>query len=441
MHVVIGAGIAGLAVARRLHDAGHEVVVLEAGDRIGGMAASIEVGGAPVDLGSHRLHPATPEHLLDDLGRRVVLQRRPRRGRIRVAGRWLGFPLSPAGLLRGLPPALAARAAVDAATGPLRSPDDDTYADVLRAGLGPAVWHAFHEPYAWKLWGTDPRRLSGELARRRVSASTPLDVAQRLVRVRRPHFLYPADGFGAIARALADGLDVRTGRRVVRLVAQDDRVVVGVRDGRVVSARHVFSTLPAATTAALLGADAEGAVPVRAMVLVYLVVPGRPYTRFDAHYFPERQVLPSRVSEPFNYRERGADPGDRTVLCAEIPCWPGDDVWAAPADALATRVRDDLIRSGLPDPRAVDVHVERLASVYPVLTPPALAALGRAERAVERVGRVTVLGRQGLATPDNTHHVLDMGHEAAACVRDDGTFDDARWRRARERFRSFVVED
>ena len=37
---VIGAGIAGLAAARTLSDAGHEVTVLESSDRVGGRVAS-----------------------------------------------------------------------------------------------------------------------------------------------------------------------------------------------------------------------------------------------------------------------------------------------------------------------------------------------------------------------------------------------------------------
>jgi hypothetical protein len=87
------------------------------------------------------------------------------------------------------------------------------------------------------------------------------------------------------------------------------------------------------------------------------------------------------------------------------------------------------------------VHVERLPSVYPVLTSQALASQARAERAMTLSRRVTVLGRQGLATPDNTHHVLQMGIEAARCVRSDGTVDADAWARARESFRAFVVED
>ncbi|MCO8128556.1 FAD-dependent oxidoreductase [Acidimicrobiia bacterium EGI L10123] len=445
MHVVIGAGPAGLAAAWQLRRDGHEVRVLEASDHVGGMAGVREVAGVRVDLGSHRLHPSTPPWLLDELGQLVELQERPRNGRIRMGGRWVPFPLTPMGLVRGLPARVAARAALDAAVAPLRRPKADTYAEVVRAGLGPTVWRRFHEPYAWKLWDTDPDLLAGELARRRVSASSPVDIARRLARgVRsRPTFLYPRRGFGAIAEALAAQVPVDTGRRVNRVIEHHDRVIVGLSDGRLVTASHVHATVPAWRVASWLGLheDPVGPPPVRAMVLVYLVLDRRPYTPFDAHYLPDRNVLLSRLSEPANYRDSAEDPTDRTVLCAEIPCWQGDDVWSAGDDALGARVADDLVRSGLPDPRHVAVHVERLPSVYPVMTPQSLGALARAERALTMSTRVTVLGRQGLATPDNTHHVLEMGVRSARCVRPDGTFDHAAWAEARDAFRSYVVED
>ncbi len=54
--IVVGAGVAGLAAARALHDAGRDVVVLEARDRIGGRIHTLDVGGAPVDAGAMFLH-------------------------------------------------------------------------------------------------------------------------------------------------------------------------------------------------------------------------------------------------------------------------------------------------------------------------------------------------------------------------------------------------
>jgi protoporphyrinogen oxidase len=442
---VIGAGPAGLAVAWRLARAGHQVVVVEAADHVGGMAASPTVSGIRVDLGSHRLHPVMPAPIRAAIEDLVEVQERPRNGRIRLGDRWLPFPLTPVGLLRGLPPPIAARATVDAVVSPVRLAGDDSYAGVVRAGLGPTVWERFHEPYAWKLWDTDPRRLAGDLARRRVSASSPVDIATRLLRGarRRPVFLYPTQGFGALAEAMAVEIpDVRLRTKVTGLIEQDDRVVVGLGDGRILSASHVFSTVPAARTATWLGLLAEPASPpTRAMVLVYLTLDRRPYTPFDAHYLPERTVLPTRVSEPTNYRTNAADPADRTVLCAEVPCWAGDAVWRSSDAELGLRVADDLVRCGLPDPGAIAVETIRLPSVYPVMTPDALAGAERAEQALQRSRRVTVLGRQGLYTPDNTHHVVAMGLAAADRIDADGCFDHDGWRTDREGFRDFVVED
>lgn len=56
--VVVGAGAAGIAAARRLGDAGLSLIVLEAGDRIGGRAWTIRHDGLPIDLGCGWLHSA-----------------------------------------------------------------------------------------------------------------------------------------------------------------------------------------------------------------------------------------------------------------------------------------------------------------------------------------------------------------------------------------------
>lgn len=65
--VVVGAGLAGLACARRLTDAGLTVGVLEAGDAVGGRVRTDVVDGFRLDRGFQVLNPSYPalRHVVD----------------------------------------------------------------------------------------------------------------------------------------------------------------------------------------------------------------------------------------------------------------------------------------------------------------------------------------------------------------------------------------
>jgi polyamine oxidase len=54
--IVVGAGVSGLTCAARLRDAGLDVTVIEARDRLGGRVWSGDVAGTPVDLGGSWIH-------------------------------------------------------------------------------------------------------------------------------------------------------------------------------------------------------------------------------------------------------------------------------------------------------------------------------------------------------------------------------------------------
>lgn len=453
---VLGAGPAGLMAAWRAAAAGHRVVVLERAPEVGGLAASTEVAGQRVDLGSHRLHPTTDPAVLGDLQRLLggTLQWRPRNGRLRLDGRWVRFPLSAPDLVRSLPRGFAAAAARDAVAAPLRRPGDDSFADVVRVGLGPTMLDRFYGPYARKLWGLEPEELAGEQARRRIAARSTGGLVRRVVRGSRarPGFWYPARGFGAIVEALAAaavaaGVDLRLGCEVAGVDVRGEGATVALADGTTVAAGRVWSTLPLPVLARLTRpapppevAVAAGGLTSRGMVLVYLALAVDRWTPFDAHYLPGPEVVASRVSEPKRYRD-GPDPAGRTVLCAEVPCTPGDRVWEASDEDLAAEVAVGLESVGLPAVRPVAVETRRLPAVYPVLRQGDVERLAAVRRWADGLPELLSLGRGGLFAHDNTHHVLSLAREAAACLGPGGTWDAGRWAAARARADAAVVED
>ena len=412
---VIGGGPAGLWAARKAEADGHEAIVYERDSTPGGMARSFDVAGVRVDHGSHRLHPSTDPSILRELQSLVALQWRTRNGRIRLLDRWLRFPLRPLDLVRHLPPRIAMDALVHA-----RAERADTYAEVVRARFGPAMLEHFYGPYARKLWGLEPDQLSGEQARRRISAGSPLALARKALRRQTPGFWYPERGFGAIVESIARGVDVRCDTEITSL---DD-----------VDADLVWSTIPLPALARIAGGPPTS-LRFRALALVYLVLDHRPWTTFDAHYLPGPETPLSRASEVMNYRESAADPIDRTVLCAEIPCAVGDELWTMDDGALGALAARDV---GV---APVEVVVRRIPAAYPIYDRGFERDLGALESWLTTRPDLISFGRGGLFAHDNTHHALAEGGAAAACLWADGTWDATAWSAARARFAAHVVED
>ncbi|MDP8959408.1 MAG: FAD-dependent oxidoreductase [Actinomycetota bacterium] len=454
--VVLGAGPAGIGAAYRAARAGRSVVVLERSQGVGGAAGSFEVAGVRVDHGSHRLHPSIRPEILTELRRLLNddLQLRRRRGRIRLLDRWIDFPLRAGDLVRHLPRSFALKAARDAVVAPFRCPRADTFADVVQAALGPAMGHSFYFPYARKLWGVEPGELSGEQARRRVSARSPLAVLVRALRGSGPArnvFYYPRGGYGSITERLAEGAveagaEIRLGSPVAG-VELAEAARVWLADGSRVEGGQVWSTIPLPALARMTTPSppaqvlqAAAGLKSRAMLLVYLVLERPRFSHFDAHYLPGPETPVSRLSEPKNYRD-GPDPPDRTVLCLEVPCRAGGELWAMDHQMLAEYLVASLEPLGLPPLRPSAAVVRRLSAAYPIYRRGFEEAFAGLLDWADSQPRLLTFGRQGLFAHDNTHHALAMAWEAVDALGNGEVVDRSRWATARQGFRSHVVED
>ncbi|MBT3971940.1 MAG: NAD(P)/FAD-dependent oxidoreductase, partial [Euryarchaeota archaeon] len=62
--VVVGSGLAGLAAAYEASRHGHNVTILEAGQKVGGRGTSINMCETPYNAGPHLLKWGGPLHIL-----------------------------------------------------------------------------------------------------------------------------------------------------------------------------------------------------------------------------------------------------------------------------------------------------------------------------------------------------------------------------------------
>jgi monoamine oxidase len=162
--LVIGAGFAGIAAARRLVDAGRKVLVLEASDRVGGRALTdYALGrGVPLELGAQMIHGRTAATHAWVARQRLTTRPLPvtQRSRIvvgrKVAGYpWIALPFHPVGGTRAVYEGLVAVPRELRAAGP----PDRSLADYLAARPMRPVARRFIEMLHAHACGADPDQI------------------------------------------------------------------------------------------------------------------------------------------------------------------------------------------------------------------------------------------------------------------------------------------
>lgn len=225
--VVIGAGLAGLSAARLLHDAGQDVTVIEARDRIGGrIVTSRAWAGLPMDLGASWIH-GTRGNPLTDLARAAGAQT--------VATRYdAALLLGPEG------------DEIDPDLRPAERLLRRALADAERQSRDVSVLQAVEAAPEWRAADAGSRRLVQYLINatleqeyggpaRLLSAWHGQDAAE----FGGADVIFPG-GFDQIPAHLARGLSIRLGARVTEIAPGRVRL----SDGTQIAADRVICTLP-----------------------------------------------------------------------------------------------------------------------------------------------------------------------------------------------------
>jgi polyamine oxidase len=228
--IVVGAGMSGLAAARKLLEAGYRVTVLEARERIGGRIYTDDSLGAPIDLGAAWIHGST---------KNPITELASEAGAFSVATDWDSLELySDAGPVRP-----ASVKAADAAWSRLAGQLEDIRGDAgrndsLEAGLLELVRRGrlnqplakwFLDTYVTADYGADPR----DLSLRYFGEDEEFDGDDLLL----------PGGFRQLIQVVVEGTTVKRRQRVMSIVHSSDGVTV-TTDRDEFSADRVVVTLP-----------------------------------------------------------------------------------------------------------------------------------------------------------------------------------------------------
>ncbi|MFF7274423.1 FAD-dependent oxidoreductase [Streptomyces griseorubiginosus] len=241
---IIGAGATGLTAAWDAVRAGHQVTVLEAADELGGLAASLEVGGVPLERYYHHIFRSDKAMiaLIEELGLGDALRfHRPTTGIYR-GGKLIDFT-TPLDMLRfpEFGPVDAVRFAGSSAV--LKAVrKGDRYNDLtalawLRKWAGKKATAAIWEPLLRGKFGDRAEQVSMAWLWARIHCRT-FELG------------YVDGGFERVYAALRDGIEAHGGKvefgKAVRSIRQDgpEEAVVTCADGSSYAFERLIVTTP-----------------------------------------------------------------------------------------------------------------------------------------------------------------------------------------------------
>ncbi|MEX2505264.1 MAG: protoporphyrinogen oxidase [Egicoccus sp.] len=307
---VVGGGITGLATAWHLRDCA-DVAVYEATDRLGGDIRTIDLAGAPMDVGADAFLARHPEgeRLVRALGLGDDDLVAPATGQVHVWTRGHLHPL-PGATVFGVPtdlrilarsgvlsPAALARAAAEPLLPRRRRVGDRSVADLVAERFGPAVVDALVEPLLGGVYAGRADRLSAEATVPQVwrAATEHRSLLQGLREQRaravtddRPVFLTVRGGMGRIVERLHADLDdrVHLDAPVTSIRRKDDVWHLEVAGRQVVADRVVVAVPPAAAARLLVGLDDGAARELAGIATASVGVVALAYDHADAADVP-----------------------------------------------------------------------------------------------------------------------------------------------------------
>jgi UDP-galactopyranose mutase len=357
--VVIGAGPTGLGAAHRLQELGHDdVVVLEAIDRVGGLARSeVDEAGFTHDIGGHVLfshyeyYDRVVERALHAGSTEIA-----REASIWTGDRFVGYPyqshlpdLPRDALLECLMGLVDARA-------PGAPPTN--FAEWMERTFGAGITKQFMRPYNLKVWATPPEEMTFDWIAERV-AVVDLEAVLRDVLSGEPaspwgpnsRFRYPLrGGTGALFESIAAPLRDRIVLGAATVAVDPDARVVRTADDRTWPYDLLLSTMPldrlvAVTEQVPDGVRAAAGTLVHAGGHIVGIGLDRPAgTTRNWIYFPQPDVPFYRVTYLSNYSPHMTPAPDQTLLLTETS-------WSAHRPCDPATVVDDvvegLVRVGL----------------------------------------------------------------------------------------------
>ena len=318
---------------------------------------------------------------------------------------------------------------------------DDNFENWVVKRFGRTLYEIFFGTYTAKAWKMPCSEISADWASQRISQANLWDTIKKTLRPPKggevrslvSEFWYPAfGGIGQIGRKygeklVAMGANLHLESPLERIEIEDGKAkrVVWTHQGQEHSTEcdEVINTVPLPRMleafAPGIGDNVKTAIgnlDYSCIVFVYLEVKNPSVSPDHWVYLPEGHLTIHRISEFKNFSDDCA-PGDSTVVCCEITCREGDELWNLDIEGATEIAIRDLETVGLIEPNtATGIDMHKLKYAYPIYDLTYKENLDTLKKEAKKVRNLHTTGRQGLYRYNNMDHSIAMGRRIAKTI-------------------------
>jgi len=431
---IVGAGPAGLTAAYELVKEGIIPVVLEKGDKVGGIARTETYKGYRFDIGGHRFYTkvAAVQQLWQEvLGNEFI--KVPRLSRIFYRGKFFNYPISAFNTLFNLgiiESALIILSYVKVRIWPL--PEETTFEQWVINRFGERLYKTFFKTYTEKVWGIPCSEIQADWAAQRIKGlSLTTAIINALfgsndTKTLIKEFDYPALGPGMMWEKFAEAVEKKDGKvyldtKVISFEREGNKIksITAEQNGELVqySADNFITSMPISALVARMKPQppeevlhAARSLKYRDFLIVALIVdsPNLFPDNWIYIHSPEAQV--GRIQNFKNWSAALVPDASKTCLGMEYFCNEGGELWKMSDAELVELATRELAQLGLA--KVADVEdgvVIRQPKAYPVYDGEYRGHLQVLEGFLRGMENLQTIGRNGMHRYNNQDHSMLTG--------------------------------
>ena len=407
MHLILGAGPAGMFCAHELIKHGIVPVLLEKEKMVGGLAATHVFKGCRYEVGPHILY-TKDQYIIDIFKSYLGDECIKKKWSVAqyIEGHFFKFPNSAWDMTVKLGPFRMLH--YFASYLKYRGRAYQNYEELIYSRVGKKLAHFNVINYSKKMWGVNLNELESEWIKPRLDRLSLIDILKNTIAPKNREYYYPRNGAGQLYESMESGMNIHKEEFPVKIVHDKKKIKAVQTNIDKYKISTLYSSLGLQELISLFSPSAPESVvkasknlKYRSQIYVVLHLNVHRLLNYQWIYFNETRIPFCRIHEPKNFTDKGYR-SDSTVIVAEYFCFFGDRLWERRNDELFQLTSQNLGAIGIFDAHLIKgFKVLRKKNAYPLMVKDRQKNLSVIFDYLHGFNNIHSFGRHGLHTFDN----------------------------------------